>query len=208
MVHHTGSETSMKTVRRAKQGVAYALPMLLLFATPCFAQGAVDASASQSIFRSVVESLRSTRSHQTLVAIITAANAEINGPLTLFAPTDQAFENMSQERRDTLLLPENIERLRKVLRFHVVRGSFTAAELAEAVRERHGRVSLPTVSGGSLRVTLTGDTLVITDQEGGQARIVEQDIVLPDGTIHDGIIHVIDAVLIPRDSERGFTTYR
>ncbi len=193
----------MKSVRRAKQVAFCALPMFLLFATPCFAQGAVDASASRSIFRSVVESLRSTRSHQTLVAIITAANAEFDGPLTLFAPTDQAFENMPSERRDTLLLPENIERLRNVLRYHVVRGSFTAAELAEAVRERHGRTSLPTVSGGSLRVTLSGDTLVITDREGGQARVVEQDNILLDGTIH-----VIDAVLIPRDSERGFTTYR
>ncbi|WP_188910945.1 fasciclin domain-containing protein [Salinarimonas ramus] len=125
------------------------------------------------------------------------------GPFTLFAPTDQAFARMPAERRAMLLLPENEDRLESILEYHLVPGRITAGDLAQAVRDRRGRTTLRTASGDPLTVRIVGDALELTDQEGGRARISRQDI-----SHSDGLVHVIDAVLIPRNVNLGFTPYR
>lgn len=156
---------------------------------------------------SPADRLGSTGEHDTLSSALDATavlrELSVDRPLTLFAPTDQAFEVMPAQRRDMLLLPENQERLKTVLAYHLVPGRITAEELEQAVRDGRGRATLRTISGAPLSVRIVGDTLEITDQEGGRARIMKRD--LPHS---EGIIHVIDAVLIPRNIERGFTPYR
>ncbi len=196
----------MRSTEWARYMGLCSLPMLFLLVPPCAAQTAVIPPVSEKASVDIVESLRASGKHHILAAALKASDLAEHisaiGPMTFFAPTDRAFENMPSERRRTLLLPENIDRLRKVLSYHLVSGTFTAADLTEAVRLRHGRTSLRTMTGAPLHVSTEGDSLIITDHEGGQARVLQQSVAFSEGTIH-----VVDAVLIPRDIERGFTPY-
>lgn len=126
----------------------------------------------------------------TLVAAVQAAGlAETlsgDGPFTVFAPTDEAFAAVPEATLTALLEPANKETLTKILTYHVVAGEVMAADVQPG--------AVTTVEGTDFTVSQEGDGLVITDGAGGKAKIVSTDIVAS-----NGVIHVIDAVLIPSD---------
>jgi uncharacterized surface protein with fasciclin (FAS1) repeats len=123
-------------------------------------------------------------SAKTLAAAVTAAGLvktlQGKGPFTVFAPTDEAFASIQKEV-DTLLKPENKEKLSKVLTHHVVSGKLMAADLKEGKE-------LTTVQGEKLKVHVTGSKVMI-----GEAHVTSADI-----HASNGIIHVIDKVLLPK----------
>jgi len=126
-----------------------------------------------------------TKNSKTLAAAVKAAGlAETlqgKGPFTVFAPTDEAFAAIQSEV-DKLLKPENKEKLSKILTYHVINGKMKASDLKDGQE-------LTTVQGGKLKVVVKGGTVTV-----GNAKVTTADI-----TATNGVIHVIDKVLLPKD---------
>lgn len=114
------------------------------------------------------------------------------GPYTVFAPTNTAFEAIPQADRDAWMKPENKEKLATVLKYHVVPGKFTAADIQSAIEENGGSFEIITVQGEKITATLDGKDVVLTDAKGKTAKVVMTDV-----EASNGIIHAIDAVVMP-----------
>ena len=144
----------------------------------------------------LVAAAMKSQDHDTLVAAVKAAGLvdtlASGGPFTVFAPTDAAFARLPAGTVDTLLQPANRDRLRAVLTYHVVPGKVTAAQLVKLIQDNGGKASLTTVQGGALTASLSGNSVVITDAEGGNARVITADLMQS-----NGVIHVTDAVSLP-----------
>ena len=148
--------------------------------------------------RNIVENAANSADHTTLVAAVQAAGLvetlKGRGPFTVFAPVNDAFENLPDGTVQTLLRPENRDALTKVLTYHVVPGRVTAADLMRMIREGHGTATLRTVSGGTLTAVMNGPgNVVIRDAAGGTANVTTYDVLQS-----NGVIHVINRVLLPR----------
>lgn len=148
--------------------------------------------------RDIVENAANSADHTTLVAAVRAAGLVETlkgaGPFTVFAPVNDAFENLPAGTVETLLRPENRAALTKVLTYHVVPGRITAAELMRMIRHGHGTATLRTASGGTLTAVMNGPAnVVIRDETGGVATISTYDVAQ-----RNGVIHVVNRVLLPR----------
>ena len=130
----------------------------------------------------IVEVAASNPDFETLVAAVTAAGlAETlsgEGPFTVFAPTDEAFDALPEGVLDALLLPENKDALTSILTYHVVSGEVMAADVTAG--------DVPTVEGSTIAIT--------TD---GGVKVNEANVTATDVDASNGVIHVIDAVLVP-----------
>ncbi|MCC7394020.1 MAG: fasciclin domain-containing protein [Sphingomonadaceae bacterium] len=146
--------------------------------------------------KNIVENAVNSRDHTTLVAAVQAAGLvetlQGTGPFTVFAPVNAAFERLPAGTVPTLLRPENRGTLTSILTYHVVPGRLSAANLMAQVRAGGGRATLTTAQGGMLTVTQSGNMLVVTDAHGGQSRITQADV-----NQSNGVIHVVDSVLMP-----------
>lgn len=146
--------------------------------------------------KNIVENAVNSQDHTTLVAAVKAAGLVDTlasaGPFTVFAPTNEAFSKLPEGTVDSLLQPENKGKLTTVLTYHVVAGRMTARDLASAVEAGGGTATLKTVAGGELKVTPKGSTLEITDAAGGKSTVTIADVLQS-----NGVIHVVDAVLLP-----------
>jgi uncharacterized surface protein with fasciclin (FAS1) repeats len=147
--------------------------------------------------RNIVQNAVNSRDHTTLVAAVKAAGLvptlEGAGPFTVFAPTNEAFAALPQGTVSGLLKAENKAELTKILTYHVVLGKYDAATLERDVRSTPGgKVSLKTVEGGLLTISWGDGSLWITDQKGNTARVT-----IPDVYQSNGIIFVVDKVLMP-----------
>ncbi len=148
--------------------------------------------------KTIVDNAAKSANHTTLVAAVQAAalveTLKSDGPFTVFAPTNDAFENLPDGTVETLLMPENKATLTKVLTYHVVPGRLDAGPLAEMIREGNGTAMLKTVSGGTLTLMMNGDrNVLVKDEMGNVANISTYDVYQS-----NGVIHVLDAVLLPR----------
>jgi len=115
------------------------------------------------------------------------------GPFTVFAPTDDAFGKLPAGTVDTLVQPESKATLVKILTYHVVSGKITSKELKTWIKKGHGSYVASTVEqGGKLTFTEEGGKIKITDEKGGSAWITTADVIQS-----NGVIHVIDTVLMP-----------
>lgn len=114
------------------------------------------------------------------------------GPYTVFAPVNAAFEAVPQETRTRLMAAEGRERLTQLLTYHIVPGVVTAQDLGAAIQRGQGRATITTVSGDNLTIVRDGDALVVSDPAGGRARIVQADRIQS-----NGVVHHVDAVLMP-----------
>ena len=94
---------------------------------------------------------------------------------------------------DTLLKPENKQALTKVLTYHVVAGKMSSKDLWKAIKAGNGTASLKTVSGGTLKATALGKTIMLTDEKGGMSKVT-----IADANQSNGVIHVVDSVLLPQ----------
>lgn len=154
--------------------------------------GGAPMYASKNIIQNAVNS----KDHTTLVAAVKAAGLvdtlQGPGPFTVFAPTNAAFAKLPAETVPTLLKPENKGQLTTVLTYHVVAGKLNAMALRQKVMAGHGKAMLTTVQGEMLMVTTKGRKLIITDSKGGMASVT-----IPDVNQSNGVIHVIDSVLLP-----------
>jgi uncharacterized surface protein with fasciclin (FAS1) repeats len=146
--------------------------------------------------RNIVENASNSKDHTTLVAAVKAAGLAETlsspGPFTVFAPTNAAFEKLPEGTVDTLLKAENKDMLKGILTYHVVAGSMDAKAVAAAIKEGGGKATLKTVNGEELTASMDGDKVVITDAKGGKATVTTADVYQS-----NGVIHVIDAVLMP-----------
>ncbi|NNF18619.1 MAG: fasciclin domain-containing protein [Flavobacteriaceae bacterium] len=146
---------------------------------------------------SIVESAGESEEHKTLMAAVMAAGLtdrlHSQGPYTVFAPSDQAFETLSSERLERLLLPENKQELKALLTYHMIAGKFTASDILKALCRGEGSASFTTLEGNTLRATMDGIDIVLTDCLGNTARITTAD-----ADQCNGVIHVIDRVIAPR----------
>jgi len=126
---------------------------------------------------------------ETLVTAVTAADLgetlSGEGPFTVFAPTNEAFAALPEGTLDTLLDPANKDQLAAILTYHVVAGKVMAADLTDGQE-------IETVQGGTLTVGIDGDTVTLTDENGGVATVTAADV-----EASNGVIHVIDTVVTP-----------
>jgi uncharacterized surface protein with fasciclin (FAS1) repeats len=148
--------------------------------------------------RNIVENAVNSADHTTLVAAVQAAGLvetlRSDGPFTVFAPVNAAFEVLPDGTVETLLMPENKDMLTKVLTAHVVAGDISAADLASrAQASNDGFYHFNTVSGDALSAQVRGQTVYIYDESGGAARVTIADV-----NQANGVIHVVDKVLLPK----------
>lgn len=146
--------------------------------------------------KNIVENAVNSRDHTTLVAAVKAAGLvgtlSSPGPFTVFAPVNAAFDRLPAGAVANLLKPENKAALAGVLTYHVVPGKLSAMALRQRVMAGGGRATLRTAQGGMLTVTLVGRRLAVTDAKGGRAMINIADV-----NQSNGVIHVVDSVLMP-----------
>ncbi len=147
--------------------------------------------------RDIVDNAVNSADHTTLVAAVKAAGLvetlKGSGPFTVFAPTNAAFSALPEGTVATLRKPENKEQLTKVLTYHVVPGRLDAVALIKAIRKGDGKATLTTANGERLGVMMNGDrNVVVRDAKGGVAAISTYDV-----TQSNGVIHVVDRVLLP-----------
>ncbi len=146
--------------------------------------------------KNIVENAVNSKDHTTLVAAVKAAGLvdtlESPGPFTVFAPTNEAFDRLPAGTVDTLLKPENLAQLKKILTYHVVAGKLTAKDIAKQIKAGGGKATLTTVEGGTLTAMMQGGKLVLTDEKGGTATVTIANVIQS-----NGVIHVIDTVLMP-----------
>ena len=147
--------------------------------------------------KNIVQNAVNSKDHTTLVAAVKAAGLvdtlEGAGPFTVFAPTNAAFAKLPAGTVDTLLKPENKATLTKVLTYHVVPGRMTAVNLMKAVKDGEGEAHLKTVAGTDIAVKQAGPgKLTVTDAKGDVAMVTTADVLQS-----NGVIHVIDTVLLP-----------
>jgi uncharacterized surface protein with fasciclin (FAS1) repeats len=147
--------------------------------------------------RNIVENAVNSKDHTTLVAAVRAAGLvetlQGAGPFTVFAPTDAAFAKLPVGTVETLLKPENRAQLAKVLSCHVAAARATSADAMKMIDDDGGRHAIATVGGCTITASVEDGNLVLTDENGGIATVTIADVAQS-----NGVVHVIDAVLLPK----------
>lgn len=132
----------------------------------------------------------------TLVTAVSAADLvetlSGEGPFTVFAPTNAAFEKLPEGTLESLTAPEGKEQLTSILTYHVVSGATDATTLTNAIETNDGSYEITTVNGGTLTATIEDGNVVLTDAAGGKSTVTATDV-----EASNGMIHVIDTVLMP-----------
>ena len=162
-----------------------------------------DAMASDTIVateaigdKTIVALAQSNPEASTLVTAVTAAGlAETlsgTGPFTVFAPSNAAFAKVDKATLDGLLKPESKDKLAALLKYHVVAGNVKSGDLAKLIADGKGTATVKTLNGGSLKASMDGDKIVLTDAKGGKSTVTGADMVASNGTIH-----LVDTVVMP-----------
>lgn len=147
--------------------------------------------------KNIIENAVNSADHTTLVAAVKAAGLVETlsgpGPFTVFAPTNAAFDKLPKGTVDKLVMPANKPMLTKILTYHVVAGKMSAADLIAAIKAGGGKAALTTVQGEKLTASLSGDMVLLTDAKGGKSTVTIADV-----NQSNGVIHVVDTVLMPK----------
>ena len=147
--------------------------------------------------KNIIENAVNSKDHTTLVAAVKAAGLvetlSGKGPFMVFAPTNAAFAKLPAGTVTTLLKPENKEKLVKILTSHVVGKAVMSDAIAKMVADDKGAHPIKTLSGAMLIARMKGGKLTLTDESGGTATVTIADV-----TQSNGVIHVIDHVLLPK----------
>jgi len=154
-------------------------------------------NATAQAKKDIVDVAAGSQPHTTLVAAIKAADLVTTlkgkGPFTVFAPTNDAFATLPAGTVDNLLKPEKKSKLASILTYHVVAGNLDAKAILAAIKEGGGKTVLTTVAGGMLTAKVVEGKVVLTDENGGMATVTATDL-----KATNGVIHVIDHVLLPK----------
>jgi len=147
--------------------------------------------------KDIVDNAVNSADHTTLVAAVKAAGLvdtlKSKGPFTVFAPTNAAFGKLPAGTVDTLLKPENKAMLTNILTYHVLAGKFDSNAIMKKIKAGNGKAWFKAVNGGTLIAWMDGNTLVLTDEKGGQSRVTIANVYQS-----NGVIHVVDTVLLPK----------
>ncbi|GAA4319241.1 fasciclin domain-containing protein [Pontixanthobacter gangjinensis] len=146
--------------------------------------------------KNIVENAVNSKDHTTLVAAVKAADLvdvlSSEGPFTVFAPTNTAFNALPDGTVDTLLKEENKTKLQGVLTYHVLAGDYKAGDIVDAIKKGNGKATFTTVNGEKLYAMLDGDKVKLKDANGKVATVTQANV-----NQSNGVIHVIDGVLLP-----------
>jgi uncharacterized surface protein with fasciclin (FAS1) repeats len=157
----------------------------------------VFAGAANAQTTDVVDVAMGSKDHTTLVAAIKAADLvntlKGKGPFTVFAPANSAFSKLPNGTLTTLLMPESKAALVNLLTYHVVAGNLKASDVLKAIKAGKGKAVIKTLQGEKLIATLENNQVILTDAKGGKATITTTDL-----AASNGVIHVIDTVLMPK----------
>jgi uncharacterized surface protein with fasciclin (FAS1) repeats len=157
----------------------------------------VSTEATMPEQETIAEIAMGNEDFSTLVTAVMAAglaetlNSE--GPFTVFAPTNAAFDKLPEGTVSTLVEPANKEKLAGILKYHVVSGEYMAADVVKAINDNDGSFTIPTVQGGELTATLEGENVILTDAAGNKSTVIMTDV-----DASNGVIHAIDAVVMPK----------
>jgi uncharacterized surface protein with fasciclin (FAS1) repeats len=182
--------------------VAGAAALTLAFAattsSPSFAKEMTKMVGGAAMYpsKNIVQNAVNSKDHTTLVAAVKAAGLvptlESNGPFTVFAPTNEAFKKLPEGTVQTLLKPENKDKLKSILTYHVVSGRLTAKDLMEKVKAGGGKAEIKTVEGAPLTVEEKDGKLWLIDAKGDKAEVTIANVMQS-----NGVIHVINTVMLP-----------
>lgn len=160
---------------------------------------AVPAASPSAMLASstIAANLAASPDHKSLAAAVTQAGLAETltsaGPFTVFAPTDAAFVQVPPVTRDGWMRPAQKDVLAGVLKYHIVPGRLSAADLTAKIAEGGGKAALKTADGQDLTATKSGDAILLTSASGNKATVTQADV----GQAN-GVVHVIDAVLVPK----------
>ena len=166
--------------------------------TPIFAKEMTKMVGGAAMYpsKNIVQNAVHSKDHTTLVAAVKAAGLvktlELPGPFTVFAPTNEAFAKLPKGTVNNLLKPENKKTLASVLTYHVVPGRITAKQLMAKVKAGDGKATLKTVEGEPLTFKMKDGKLWVIDAKGDTAQVTIANVMQS-----NGVIHVIDTVLLP-----------
>jgi len=169
---------------------------LAIAAVPAAAKNPMVGGAAMYPTKNIVANAVNSKDHTTLVAAVKAAGLvetlSSKGPFTVFAPTNRAFAKLPAGTVETLVKPENKGTLTTILTYHVVPGRITAGQITALAARNKGVARLKTVQGGTLKFSKHGKGWMITDAKGGTAMITIANVMQS-----NGVIHVVDTVLMP-----------
>ncbi|QYA25738.1 fasciclin domain-containing protein [Gramella sp. MT6] len=177
------------------------LSMFLILGTTAIGQTAkietkMVGGAEMYPSKNIVENAVNSNDHTTLVAAVKAAGLvdvlSSEGPFTVFAPTNSAFEALPDGTVETLLKEENQNKLQSVLTYHVLAGDYEAADIVAAIKKGNGKATFTTVNGAEVSAMLDGDKVKLQDASGNVATVTVADV-----DQSNGVIHVIDTVILP-----------
>ena len=146
--------------------------------------------------KNIIENAVNSKDHTTLVAAVKAAGLvetlQGPGPFTVLAPTNNAFSKIPKEALNNLMLPEKKAQLTSILTYHVIPGKWSAAQITKAIKDGKGTYVTKSVQGGNLTFWMKGNDVYVKDAKGNSAKVTVADV-----NQSNGVIHVIDAVLMP-----------
>jgi uncharacterized surface protein with fasciclin (FAS1) repeats len=162
------------------------------------AQNVMVGGESMYPMKDIIDNAVNSKAHTTLVAAVKAAGLVETlkgpGPFTVFASTNDAFENLPAGTVESLLKPENKEKLTQILTYHVVSGKWGFDDISKLIKTGKGKAEIKTVSGGTLWAMMNGPhNIILKDENGGVSTINTYDVVQS-----NGMIHSIDAVVLPK----------
>jgi uncharacterized surface protein with fasciclin (FAS1) repeats len=146
--------------------------------------------------KNIIQNAVNSKDHTTLVAAVKAAGLvdtlQGAGPFTVFAPTNKAFEKLPKGTVETLLKPENKDQLSKILTCHVVSANALSTAISKMIKDDGGSHPVKTVGGCTYTAKMKGDKIVLVDGKGQEATVTIANV-----RQSNGVIHVIDTVLLP-----------
>ena len=146
--------------------------------------------------KNIVALARGNPQASTLVSAVTAAGLgetlSGTGPFTVFAPSNAAFAKVDKATLDGLMMPASKAKLAALLKYHVVAGNVKAADLAKMIADGNGTATVTTLNGGTLKASMDGDKIVLTDAKGGKSTVTSPDMAASNGTVH-----MVDTVVMP-----------
>lgn len=178
----------------------FLVAMAVMFVNVSFAQmdkTVMVGGAAMYPSKNIVENAVNSKDHTTLVAAVKAAGLvetlQSAGPFTVFAPTNSAFSMLPAGTVDNLLMASSKPALTTVLTYHVISGKYNAVDIAKLIKAGNGTAQLKTVAGKNLWIMMEGKKIAIKDESGNVAYVTIKDV-----NQSNGVIHVIDHVLLPK----------
>jgi len=184
--------------KAALAGAALVFALGVSVSAPSFAQEQTKMVGGAAMYpsKNIIQNAVNSKDHTTLVAAVKAAGLvdtlSGKGPFTVFAPTNAAFAKLPAGTVETLVKPENKEKLTKILTCHVVSANAMASAIGKMIKDDGGAHKVKTVGGCVLTVKMMGDKIQIVDEKGQTATVTIADV-----KQSNGVIHVIDTVLLP-----------